>query len=155
MKEENIDVATGIITIKHNKVPDKFVKIYLIPEDVELIKSFPKALPHLYFFRHKKRKGVHKNKRHRFGKDYWYTWWKRACKNLGVEGIDLYGGTRHSTVIELGEYLTPEEIMGEGTEHTTNKAFKRYFQLKAEKKRKVSARARGKADVIELKMTKN
>ena len=32
-----------------------------------------------------------------FGKDYFYKWWKKACTNLGIDGVDLYGGTRHST----------------------------------------------------------
>jgi hypothetical protein len=49
---------------------------------------------------------------------------------LGViEGVDLYGGTRHSTATALGRELSPEQIKA-GTLHKTNQAFKRYFQSK-------------------------
>lgn len=47
--------------------------------------------------------------------------------------MDLYGGTRHSTT----SALTPEQIKNHGTMHSTNKAFERYFQRKAEDSRKV------------------
>ena len=146
VKEEDIDLANGIITVKHNKVPSQYKRIYLLPEDVELIKSFPRALPHLYFFRHERRKGIYASAR--FGKDYWWKWWKRACRNLGIDGVDLYGGTRHSTVVHLGELYTPEEIQADGTGHTTNKAFARYFQVSAAKRRAISASARRPARLI-------
>ena len=73
----------------------------------------------------------------RFGNRYFYKWWKKACKNLGIEGVDLYGGTRHSTVTELREVFSPEEIRRSGTLHTTNKAFDRYLQIKTEDARSV------------------
>jgi hypothetical protein len=55
---------------------------------------------------------------------------------LGVKGVDLYGGTRHSTVTALGEKLSPEQIKA-GTLHSTNKAFERYFQGEARNARLV------------------
>lgn len=51
---------------------------------------------------------------------------------MGVFGVDLYGGTRHSSVTDLGKYFSPEEIKTKGTLHSTNKAFDRYFQIKPE-----------------------
>jgi len=72
------------------------------------------------FFRHKNGE--------QFGQKYFYKWWKRACKNLGIEGVDLYGGTRHSTVRALRKYRTPEEIKL-ASMHSTNKAFERYFRF--------------------------
>ncbi|MDX9894942.1 MAG: hypothetical protein RBS34_05835 [Desulfofustis sp.] len=53
--------------------------------------------------------------------------WKIACSNLGIEGVDLYGGTRHSSATALKDILSPEQIKA-GTMHNTNKAFERYFQ---------------------------
>jgi hypothetical protein len=50
--------------------------------------------------------------------------------------VDLYGGTRHSTVTALGEKLSPEQIKA-GTLHSTNKAFERYFQAEARNARQV------------------
>jgi hypothetical protein len=77
----------------------------------------------------------------KFGQKYLYKWWKKACANLGVLGVDLYGGTRHSTVTALRKVATPEEIKN-ATFHTTNKAFERYFRIKAEDARSVYAKAK-------------
>ena len=52
----------------------------------------------------------------------------KACDNLGIKGVDLYGGTKHSTATAPGEFLTPEEIKRGGTGSASNKAFERYFQ---------------------------
>jgi len=144
IKEADINTATGIMLIKHNK-ERKPKKVYLLDEDIGLIKSFPPVLhpEKTYFFRHPTaRKGVHKDKRGKFGPKYLNTWWTRACENLGVNGVPVYPGTRHSSAIELGDHYSPEEIMGDGTGHATNKAFNRYFKLKAEKKKEIAAQAR-------------
>ena len=142
IREMDIDISNGIIQITHNK-EKKPKKVYLLEEDLEIIKSFPEAIDkQMYFFRHGKRKGVAKSKRGRFGKDYLYTYWRMACRNLGVEGVPLYPGTKHSTVVALGEDSTPEEIKKYGTGHETNKAFDRYFQVNAEKRRALFRKAR-------------
>jgi len=52
----------------------------------------------------------------------------KACPNLIIEGVDLYGGTRHTTTTALSKVLTPEQIKRSGTGHNTNKAFERYLQ---------------------------
>ena len=72
-------------------------------------------------------------------KNYLYLWWKKACKNLGIDGVDLYGGTRHSSTTALREAFTPEQIRNSGTLHSTNKAFDRYLQNKADDARKIYA----------------
>ena len=46
----------------------------------------------------------------KYGDKYFYKWWDKACTNLGIEGVDLYGGTKHSTATALGQLLTPEQI---------------------------------------------
>ena len=128
------------ITYKKERKPKK---VYLLLEDIELIRSFPTPISRdIYFFRHGKRKGVHKSKRGQFGKDYLWKWWRDACQNLGVEGVPLYPGTKHSTVVALGEECTSEEIKKYGAGHATNAAFDRYFQVSAEKKRELFAKAR-------------
>jgi hypothetical protein len=67
----------------------------------------------------------------RSGGKYLYKWWVKSCENLGIEGVDLYGGTRHSTVRELRRYRTPEEIWL-ASMHSTNKVFERYFQVESD-----------------------
>lgn len=65
----------------------------------------------------------------RYGEKYFYKWWKRACENLGIEGLDLYGGTRHTTISHLGRaYGYTREQLRARTHHSTNKALERYLQ---------------------------
>ncbi len=157
IKEEDFDLNLGVVNIQYNK--EKKPKIVpLLDEDIDLIRSFPQALPHLYFFRHGKRKGVHGNRRKRFGKDYLYKWWKIACKNLGIEGVDLYGGTRHSSARALREYYSPEQIK-KASMHSTNAAFDRYFKLELDDVRNVYGRTKKrkerKGEVIKLDVKSN
>ena len=65
-----------------------------------------------------------------------YQYWKRACANLGIEGIDLYGGTKHSTVRAMREFFCPDEIK-QSTGIVWNKAFERHFQHEFEDELKV------------------
>lgn len=126
IKEEHLERRNGLILIPHPK--EKRPKIIpLIDEDLELLKSFPPSFPKLFFFRHEKTKG-RSRAGCRFGDGFLYDWWKRACKNLGIEGVDLYGGTRHSSAIALTNFATPEQIK-RATMHATNSAFERYYQV--------------------------
>ena len=68
--------------------------------------------------------------------------WKRACSNQGIEGVDLYGGTRHSSATALQEHFSPEEIK-EATMHATNTAFQRYFRTDIRRLKAVYEKAGG------------
>jgi len=68
--------------------------------------------------------------------------WKRACARLGVEGVDLYGGTKHSTAVGLRDFLGYEEVR-KMTGHTTNKSLDRYIQLQGEALRRLYAQRDG------------
>jgi len=57
-----------------------------------------------------------------------------------VEGVDLYGGTRHSSAVALREFFSPEQIR-QGTMHQTNKAFERYFRIGADDVRNIYSQA--------------
>ena len=109
----------------------------LLPEDLDAVRSFPTALPHLYFFRHKSGlQGVKAGQP--FGNRLLYKYWKKACSNLGVDGVDLYGGTKHSSATALRLFRTPEQIK-KATMHSTNKAFERYFKIEMDDLRDVYA----------------
>jgi integrase len=148
IQEKHIN-RDGIIIVPHTK--DKKPKvIYLLDDDIDLLNSVPRGLPDLYFFRHPK--GISGCKAgQKFGNRYLYKWWIKACKNLGVGGVDLYGGTRHSTASALSSVLTPDEIKIHGTQHSTNKAFERYFQRKASDSLKVSKAVTGLQQVYNQK----
>ncbi|OEU68144.1 MAG: hypothetical protein BBJ57_10635 [Desulfobacterales bacterium PC51MH44] len=81
----------------------------------------------MYFFRHIKGNGAAKPGQ-KFGKDYLYNKWKISCGNLGIEGVSLYPGTRHTSAVDLRTRNSPEAIKrGMGTK--SNKAFERYLQV--------------------------
>lgn len=126
IKEGHIDLKQGFVLIPHPK--EKKPKIIpLIQEDIDLLKNYPTGLPDLYFFRHGKNvSGVTPGQR--FGKNTFYKWWKKSCENLDIQGVDLYGGTRHSSAIGLRKKYSPEQIKL-ATMHSTNKAFERYFKI--------------------------
>jgi hypothetical protein len=157
VRERDINLESGYIHIPHPKEGSKKQGKYahLDAEDVELIKSYPKSLnPDLYFFRHMSgRSGVKAGEQ--FGPKYFKKWWDKACNSLGIEGVDLYGGTKHSTATALGELLTPEQIKRGGTGSATNKAFERYFQPRRTESIKVTSAIRKlqkkkQGDVVEF-----
>jgi len=116
-----------------------FKSVPILDGDIEFIRSMPKGLPHVKFFRHNS--GVSGCKHGQpFGEKYFYKWWKKACENLGIENVDLYGGTRHTSAIALRKHHSPEEIK-RGTMHTTNKAFESCFRLEGDDLRSIYASA--------------
>jgi integrase len=138
MRERDIDVKSGLFFVLHTK-EGKEKLVPMLDEDKELINLLPPGFPDLPYFRHVS--GVSGVKAgQQFGEKYLYKWWKKACDNLGVEGVDLYGGTRHSTATALREFLSPEQIKA-GTMHSTNKAFDRYLQMQTEDASRVYQKA--------------
>jgi integrase len=129
IKEKHLDLENGYIIIPHPK--EKKPKLVpLLDNDIIMIRSIQRGFPDLPFFRHTQgTKGCQAGRP--FGDKYFYKWWVRACESLGIPGVDLYGGTRHSSAIALRHYRTPEEIR-RATMHSTNRAFERYFQIESE-----------------------
>jgi integrase len=128
LKEQDINIKLRCFIIPHPK--EKKPKLVpMLEEDIEILKNMPIGLPDLPFFRHVE--GVRGCKPGQpFGKKYFYKWWKKACANLRINDLDLYGGTKHTTTTALGEVFSPEQIK-RGSLHSTNKAFDRYLQAKA------------------------
>ncbi len=136
--EGNIDLRNGYFYFPHPK-EKRYKSVPLIAEDVELISSFPKSHPMAPFFRNEKTGKV-------FGQNHFYKWWKKACKNLEIDSVDLYGGTRHSSARALRTFFSPEEIK-RATMHTSNAAFERYFQMESDDVRSIYQKS---ADVIKI-----
>ncbi|SPF38536.1 conserved hypothetical protein [Syntrophobacter sp. SbD1] len=129
--EEDIDLERGVVFVKKHKTDRQTSKIKCFPlnrDDLELVKSLSRGFPKMPFFR-RDRGGGGKSAGTPFGKHILYDYWKQACKNVGIEGIDLYGGTRHSSATDLRRKgLTPEAIQNL-TGHDTSQAFRRYYQV--------------------------
>ncbi|MHC4397805.1 MAG: hypothetical protein ACYS1A_19345, partial [Planctomycetota bacterium] len=116
LQEKHVDLELGALVIPHPKEKRPKV-VYLMEDDVLFLQALPRGLPDLYFFRHPPGlKGAKAGQR--FGNRYLYKYWRKACDTLGIQGIDLYGGTRHSTATALGQICTPEEVK-DATGHTS------------------------------------
>lgn len=127
IREGQILLDQGIILVRKTKEknPLQAKTLLLEADDIEALRSFPRALPEVFFFRHSGRAGIREGAP--YGTKLLNRWWKRACRDLGIQGVTLYPGTKHSTVTALGKLLSPEEIKRGGTGHQTNAAFERYL----------------------------
>ncbi|MCE5334920.1 MAG: hypothetical protein LLG06_10040 [Desulfobacteraceae bacterium] len=131
IRERDINLNMGLIQIQPET--DKVGKGKFIPmrdEDIELVRSLPRSFdPNAYFFRHLRGYGgpggTHAGAP--FHYNYIARRWNAAASSLGISGVSLYPGTKHSSVTALGELFTPEQIKG-ASQIATNKAFERYFQ---------------------------
>lgn len=140
LAEGDIDRHRGLLIIPDSKAKEKRAKIIpLIQEDIDLLRTLPLAFDQTApFFRHEKANGgAHIGKA--FGHSVIYSAWRRACVRLGVEGVSLYPGTKHSTAMGLRSVATPEEIKSM-TLHSTSAAFHRYFQTGGEALRELQSR---------------
>lgn len=127
--ENSLD-ANGWLTI-HNptKRKNKFKTIRLHPDHVtawrECQAKYP-ALPGAYFFRHTAGiSGCTENER--FGDKYLYKWWSKAAGMVGLKGVPLYPGTKHSTATATAKLLGSDKALE--ASGLTNKAFERYCQV--------------------------
>jgi hypothetical protein len=113
-----------------------------LQEDIDWLKTLPRALDKgLPFFRHPKGlSGVRAGSP--YGVDYLYTWWRRACEKLGVEGVSLYPGTKHSTLSDINRRFGYGAAKA-ASDHRTNKALDRYLPSEPDKLRELYAQARG------------
>ena len=133
LKEGEIDMQYGYLFFPDPK-EKKPKRAPLIEEDLEILHAIPRGLPSMPFFRHTKRHGAVEGRQ--YSSHVFKDWWDRACNNLRIEGVDLYGGTRHSTARELRKTFSPETIK-RGSGHHTSKAFERYFQYELEDLREI------------------
>lgn len=153
LKEGDILREQGVLIFPQPK--EKKPKLVpLFDDDADLIRDLPPALPATPFFRHLTGGSGFKAGTP-FGERTLYKWWKRACAALGIEGVDLYGGTRHSSTVAARRLLTFEETKTL-TGHATNQAFERYFQRDLEYVRQVQAKLQQaqKAAVLPLNKAK-
>jgi integrase len=126
LTEGQIDRQRGLLIIPHPK--EKRPKIVpLTHEDINLIQTIPRSFANIPFFRHMEDSPRFADRGNAFTNHYLLRVWKRACRTLGIEGVDLYGGTKHSTAMGLREVATFEEVRTM-TGHSTNRAFERYFR---------------------------
>jgi len=139
----------------HNptKKRNQFKHVHLhedhISEWKALQEKYP-ALPHVPFFRHIKGIGG-ATPNSVFGDKYLYKWWKKACDKIGLEGVDLYGGTKHTTATETAKHWGKDQARK--ATKLTNKASERYIQFDDDNIEIVKAirMKKKKADILQLR----
>lgn len=128
--EGDIERTSGLVTIRHHKTVKKTKEpktIILREFDlVELVK-LPRAMPTMPFFRYDTQHWMMKSGE-QFGPQAFYLAWMAACNNLGIKGVDLYGGTRHSTMQYMRQLGNSPEQVKRYSEHRTN-SFDRYLYI--------------------------
>ena len=127
VKESHINLKERWTFFPAPKERDKGKFIHRTSEDCDMIVALwnPKGLPDMYFFRYMKPKqGLKVGTQ--YGPDYFKGKWDKAFKNLGIKGVDLYGGTKHATPTALDQIKIPEQIQRGASGHTS-KAFRRYM----------------------------
>jgi integrase len=126
VQEKHLDLRVGTITIPDPKEQDDPKTIRLLEKHVRLIQSLPRGFPEMYFLRYdypvKGRKVGD-----RFGRDYLYHVWRKTCEALGLEGVSLYPGTKHTTMSDWGRKF-PEALIHEASGVISN-AMRRYLVL--------------------------
>ncbi|WP_320040804.1 hypothetical protein [uncultured Desulfobacter sp.] len=131
LTEGDIDLESGMLFIHYpTKKKNSLLTVRLAPEHIEMfarLKGQYPAISNVFFFRHINGiKGVKKDAQ--FGEKYFYKAWIAACNKLGIDGLDLYGGTRHTTTTEIGK-IQGKDAAKKHSGHRTNKAFERYCQM--------------------------
>jgi len=156
LTEGDIDLESGILFVHYpTKKKNSLLTVRLAPDHIEKFRElkdqYP-ALPSVKFFRHIDGiSGVENDAP--FGEKYFYKAWIAACKKLGIEGLDLYGGTRHTTTTEIGK-LQGKDAAKKHSGHRTNKAFERYCQMDEQESADMAEliiRRKTSADVLEFK----
>ncbi|MCE5334003.1 MAG: site-specific integrase, partial [Desulfobacteraceae bacterium] len=159
LKEKNVDLKRQVFVVPplHDKTGRGKV-IPMLVEDVELAHSLPRSLDQeLPFFRHIPLKPTRWTTTHmkrmvpgtQFRHDFLAAWWGRACAAVGVSGVSLYPGTKHTSVSALCEEFTPEQIKT-SSRISTNEAFSRYFQPNPKMVKSVYGAARGDGKVTDI-----
>lgn len=143
VREKDILLDSRTICIRETKEDrGEEGKFGLLAEDdivTELGKHVCPSSPELRFFRHNSGRGGVKVDSP-FGDKYLKTWWDKACENLGIQGVDLYGGTRHTTIMALiiAGY-SPEEVQRGGAETKSQEAMLHYMPHHPTEKTKIAS----------------
>lgn len=156
LTEGDIELDPGMLYIHYpTKKKNQLLTVRLAPEHVEIfwkLKQMYPALPNVKFFRHIPGVAGVANGAP-FGQNYFYRTWITACKELGIDGLDLYGGTRHTTTTEIAK-LEGKDAAKKHSGHRTNKAFDRYCQMDERESAEMAQlviKRRTHTDVLEFK----
>lgn len=130
VQESSLDDQGWLTIYNPTKKKNKFKYVRLHEDHVALWNDLKGRFPgsaELPFFRHhgKVRGSCQSNMV--FGEHMFSNAWDRACKIMGIEGVPLYPGTKHTTATETAKLMGAERAMQ--ATGLSNKAFDRYCQV--------------------------
>lgn len=131
LREKNVDLKMGCVSVEDHKTArkSKAPKTFpLLPEDIELLRKLPRGFADMPLFRHDSAYNSNLKYGQPFGPKILYRFWKRACDNVGVVGVDLYGGTRHSAMRYYREHMSMEDVLRLSF-HTVSKTGLHYVNI--------------------------
>ena len=70
-----------------------------------------------------------------WGQNVFRRTWERVCKRLGIEGVALYPGARHSSATQATDRGVDSRIIKDMLGHTTFKMTDRYAKIKNDRLR--------------------
>lgn len=134
VREKDIDLTYGVIDMpKPTKGYGSKKVVRLVEEHIDMFRQFKDeypAMPDMPFFRHCAN-GTNYKRDQQMGENCFRRWWNRACKEVGVEGVQLYGGTKHTTTTATAKMLNREAAKA-ATGHKSDRAFDRYCQTEGQ-----------------------
>jgi len=131
------DFENGVMTVWDWK-QEAYKKKELLPEDWALVEQ-DKSFPEQYFFRHPNGDQL--------GRDYPYSWLKKASVLLGFENVHPYAIVRHSTITKMVGIFGAQETQKYFSEHILG--LYDYWVADEDKKQEMYARAR--PGVVEMR----
>jgi len=87
------DIKDGILRLRITKNTEGGTGVRLLPEHQLRLEELKTGDPDRYLMSFPNGK--------QFGRDYLSLAWSKCCRELGVEGVPLYPGTKHTTVTDL------------------------------------------------------
>lgn len=133
VNEASLDASGWLAIFNPTKRKNKFKHIRLHEDHVKQWREFQAqypALPDMPFFRHHGKVRGTSRVNIVFGENVLYLAWRNACRELNLEGVSLYPGTKHSTATETARHMGSDRA--EKASGLSNKAFRRYCQVESE-----------------------
>lgn len=119
VRECDLDLVDGWLTIPNPKESNNPKKVKLIPAHQRRLSLIVTGDQDKYLMSF--RNG------HRFGRDYLYNAWRKACLSLSVTGVPLYPGTKHTSATHMAKNF-PYRMVKEAT-GVSSAAFERYINI--------------------------
>lgn len=117
--DDDIDLAAGYIRIPQPKEQNEPKLVKLTEKHTEMLRRETSGYSPRYLLSYSDGRPL--------GRDYLKNLWARACRSLGIEGVPLYPGTKHTSATDLAKKF-PYKLVKEAA-GISSKAMERYINI--------------------------